>query len=549
MCHHPLRTNVPNETRAMTNYPVNYLPQPAPMPVKPPSQIAQINLIINQITSNFSILKNSYGTIFFAHNVTHSFYFIDDPRVYDNIKSFLFSFNLKINDSHIKHAISIIKSNQIFLSDFFCVRANKYFEKIYFVFKEFVFLSIDKSGFISVLNSNNPEMFNLPFYFVKNDAIRPCPYNIDIDLLTTHYYPPNNNHAKNIRDKLLSRNNTSPLFNLFKHIGVPVNCNILILTWIVQALMPEQYENFVALEITGESGSGKTTLQKMIHILIDLNAEFFSPLPKNKKELGEILLNEYITSFDNVSEIKDAVQDELAKLLVGGSFDLPKLSKQNPRTLFLKKPLMLNAITPVINHPELSKFTITIELQPQTTVRVNDFCIERLFNESLFNLFNDAFIEILCLTALTFSRLNNQENVSELQQHNPVGPLKRFCKIGIIVAEELGLTSDVFWNQFNQQQQNRLAALAEKNPIIEAILKLFEQDPRTDMTCSPQEWMNHLEPFKASLQSDKHWPHNAKQMGVYLKQAVPILRQHDILCESLGKRGSVYLWNIKMNLA
>lgn len=105
---------------------------------------------------------------------------------------------------------------------------------------------------------------------------------------------------------------------------------------------------------------------------------------------------------------------------------------------------MLNAITPVINHPELSKFTITIELQPQTTVRVNDFCIERLFNESLFNLFNDAFIEILCLTALTFSRLNNQENVSELQQHNPVGPLKRFCKIGIIVAEELGLTSDVF---------------------------------------------------------------------------------------------------------
>jgi energy-coupling factor transporter ATP-binding protein EcfA2 len=518
-----------NPLPGQPHMPANLLPQAQQNNNQNRNQTLQVLVFIK---TYFFIAKSCHENYFIVDPPTLKIYFIDDPAISNMLKNkYLKTTQSILTNKAIKDSIDFLKAEECIIHNNLYVRVACFKHVAYVQMNDYEFLSIYSNGAWNIQNATQIHDPNFQFkpWFFKPNAFEPTyrpiffnGYPRQLPLITND-----------------QQRQSLALFQIFNKFGLK-DSELLLITWMISAWIPDG--NLTALEITGEPQSGRTTLQKIIRLLIDPSVLFFSKLPNNAKELKSILLDSYVLSFDHVSTIKPEIQKEFSRLLTGDFFELPTTSKQETRKFFIKRPIILNSIDSTINEPELSKFTITVDLEPLKNVKIITF--ENLIRDS-HDLFAQTFSELASLTAYVFSnpRLKQVENT--FSETTSIVHLTEFCNIGKLIAERLGYNSSTFWEQFKQQRERRFTAESIKNPVVEAIRLWIENEEQNSRTLSPQGWISELKPYRKKLASDTNWPSSAKYMGSALKHAAPILREHGIRCFSQGKRGSYCFWQIE----
>ena len=148
---------------------------------------------------------------------------------------------------------------------------------------------------------------------------------------------------------------------LWKHINIAENDRLLLLSWLVECFRRKTPDPL--LEITGEQGSGKSVTHKFIRNLIDPNKVNLRSLPDKNENLLVPAKNSLIVSFENVSNLKDSMQDLLCTLSTGGGFAVRTLYTSTDETAVeLKRPVVINGISPVVSRPDLLDRSLVLEI-------------------------------------------------------------------------------------------------------------------------------------------------------------------------------------------
>ena len=122
-----------------------------------------------------------------------------------------------------------------------------------------------------------------------------------------------------------SREYHPDIFDQFiRLINIMGNDNKLLLKcYMVSLFIPEIPKPVLMLH--GEQGSAKSTLQELIKMLIYSSSIRTVTFPRDINELVQKLMHNYICYFDNVSEIKEWISDQLCRAVTGSGFSKREL--------------------------------------------------------------------------------------------------------------------------------------------------------------------------------------------------------------------------------
>ena len=98
---------------------------------------------------------------------------------------------------------------------------------------------------------------------------------------------------------------------------------LLLKCYIIGLFIPEVPKPILMLH--GEQGSAKSTLQELVKMLIDPSIIRTLAFPKDNNELVQKLSHNFISYFDNVSDIRDWISDQLCRAVTGSGFSKRQL--------------------------------------------------------------------------------------------------------------------------------------------------------------------------------------------------------------------------------
>ena len=149
---------------------------------------------------------------------------------------------------------------------------------------------------------------------------------------------------------------------LFKKLNISEDYFLIILTWLVQSIASD---NYTLLELIGESNSGKSYTQSVLRSLIDPNIELKTQVPKKIKDLEKQTMIGHVMSFDDVDKLNDDIQLFMVDLMSvnGVKITYPVENREYSPEIFVRRPIIINSVMPVVTHEKLQSKTLTIELK------------------------------------------------------------------------------------------------------------------------------------------------------------------------------------------
>jgi hypothetical protein len=319
------------------------------------------------------------------------------------------------------------------------------------------------------------------------------------------------------------------VLSLFELENLPKDEDILIITWMLNALLPGSQQ--VLLELTGSSSSGRSRAQNFIKQLIDPSSMLLnSDTPKSVGEVHSLAQKDFLISLNNVDKLKNVVQRELSQIMVGRAIDWKSKRRKFDAKVDICCPVILNSLESVVSIPELAEKTLTIELpeldDPEGTP------VSRASEENVFN-------GLIYLLSVVNFRL---ESISLTDKAMP--GWKSFSLIGCIVAEALGREVNEFREQFNRSMHRRRISQAEEMPVVTALMGWWEIHEGEMSEFKTGQWLELLEETRPAWADEAIWPHNPRSLGAALKQATPVLKGLGLELKALGKRGSHTYWKL-----
>ena len=99
-------------------------------------------------------------------------------------------------------------------------------------------------------------------------------------------------------------------------------------------------------------------------------------LPEKNENLLVPAKHSLIASFENVSNLKDSMQDLFCSLSTGGGFAVRTLYTSTDETAVeLKRPVMINGISPLVSRPDLLDRSLLLDI-PQLKERKTSKILE-----------------------------------------------------------------------------------------------------------------------------------------------------------------------------
>ncbi len=321
------------------------------------------------------------------------------------------------------------------------------------------------------------------------------------------------------------------LKTLWNICNIPHNKQILIITYLLEALRPDT--PYPLLEILGEQGSAKSTTQAILRRIIDPNACDLRATPKSPEDLYIAAGSNHLMSYENVSHLTPAIQDGFCTIATGGGFAKRKLYFDSDEVIIhAKNPVMINGISAVITAPDLIDRTITIDLPA---------IINREESPLLWDRFKNSHGKILGILLNIFATaLSKLPNIEMPSNQRP--RLIEFARLGMAIAEAIGLEKIDFMNSFNQSRLEAIERTIDENPVITPLLTWFEANDFKTTQLPLHELFEAI--GKNRLTNSEGWPKTTKSFGDTLRRIAPVLRPLGVDIKSLGKRGAFVRWQV-----
>lgn len=117
------------------------------------------------------------------------------------------------------------------------------------------------------------------------------------------------------------------------------------------------------LIIYGPPGAAKSWCSKLTRWIIDPSATYLLRMPKNQRELVQMLFHHWAAFFDNLSSLPDWISDDLCMAVTGGGFSKKELYTDDDDIIYqFRRVVLLNGINVAAVKPDLLDRSILIEL-------------------------------------------------------------------------------------------------------------------------------------------------------------------------------------------
>lgn len=318
-----------------------------------------------------------------------------------------------------------------------------------------------------------------------------------------------------------------PLWDL---VNIPQEVRLIVVAWLLECLREDTPH--VVMELVGEQGSAKSTTQKLLKMLIDPNVANLRAAPKKADDVWIGANNCHLISFENISYLGQAYQDDLCVLATGGAHSTRMLYTNKEEVIIeLRKPIILNGITVNVTAQDLLDRSLHIELQPVKS-RLQSKNVDEDFARQyplIVGALLDQFVSALkLLDSITIDDADKPRMVD-------------FAYLGEAVFQANGFADGTFIELYKSMRQKGVYRTIESIPIGLGLLSYLQINPKG--------WSGKLVDLLEDLESHKpkgetNWPKSAKGMGDALRRLTPALRTLGFNCKSHQKHGGYILWEI-----
>lgn len=276
----------------------------------------------------------------------------------------------------------------------------------------------------------------------------------------------------------------------------------------------------------GPHGSAKSTFHELVKKVIDPAAALTSAFPNSLAELVQQLDHNYLTFFDNVSEIRHLTSDALCRAVTGSGFVKRTLYENDEDFVYnMKRAIGFNGINIIANRPDLLDRVLSLDMK-QIDKRKrrkleyinNEF--QRLLPYLLAYLF-DVVVKVL-------------DRIGEVKLEE-LPRMADFAEISELVARCLGYEDNQFIQAYNRNISNMNEEAVEVSTVATAIIELMSQIPvwkgKADAL---RVKLNEVVVAKKELSSivyAKGWPRTPHALRARLTEIEPNLKEIGIIVD------------------
>jgi hypothetical protein len=228
--------------------------------------------------------------------------------------------------------------------------------------------------------------------------------------------------------------------------------------------------------------------------------------------------NNRMLCFDNMSDLKPDLADDLCRLATGGGFGGRRLYTNDDVAAFAaKRPVLLNGIPELTTRGDLADRALVLQLKPIPPEH-------RRTEDQLREAFESAHPQ--GLAALLNAVVVGLQRLPEVRrQPTALSRMADFTQWGVAVAPALGWSGAAFLAAYEANRQAAIELVTEDDPVATPVLAYLEGRPRKRWTGTASELLNAVR--DAVDENDRGClPKTPGAFGRALARAEPILSAH-----------------------
>lgn len=278
--------------------------------------------------------------------------------------------------------------------------------------------------------------------------------------------------------------------------------------------------------IIGQEDSAKSDRSALIKMLVDPSGdkldEQLGQFGRNDDDLNVRFANNYMSIFDNLSDITPEQSDTLCKAVTGASYSKRQnYSDADEVVLKFQRKIILNGISVNIEHSDLVRRTINYftERIPSDEKLTRSQVMDK-FKEILPDLYGQIFFVISEAIQYYDDVLENTKEIPGMAE---------FSIWGECISRALGNEEGLFLKNYSEKLRNNSDLLNENNCIISFLEHTFDNQNATEITYQNGRWFALLESYATSEGIDKksrNYPKSSAQLKSWINRSKPLLHQH-----------------------
>lgn len=239
---------------------------------------------------------------------------------------------------------------------------------------------------------------------------------------------------------------------------------LLYLCYLVSSFIPDIQHPILLL--SGGKGSAKSTFTDLTKAIVDPSALNRLSFPKKYDELAMVLSQNWMVSFDNVSQIDDWLSDALCKACTGEAFSKRRLyTDEDPIIVSYKRSVLINGLNVPAEKADLLDRILLFATEPiPKNQRKSERELIAAFKQALPSILGGIF-----------------DTLSKAMKHRKDVPTHNLCRLadfdlwGRAIAIALGYTAEDFIRalEVNISRQNEEAV--RQSVVATAIVEFMEK--------------------------------------------------------------------------
>jgi len=279
--------------------------------------------------------------------------------------------------------------------------------------------------------------------------------------------------------------------------------------------------------IHGEHGSSKSTITRSVAKILDPAAMNVSSIPTTANDLALLFNNQYVTNFDNVSEISQEESDMMCRAITGEGFTKRKLYTDDAIIIWnYKRKIIINGITPSLDYPDFKDRSILYETTPvREDERISEEEFQARFNKLLPFVIDEIFT-ILSQALLMYRRIKKEIH-TKLRMAD-------FTVFGECISRMLKNTDFSFVKAYRDKLDIDSLKMVDSYPVIEYITEIM--DTKNKLEVSVQDLFSEINDMALKKPLDTFskeikFPKAPNQLSTQINQLKSTFRRHNLEIE------------------
>lgn len=310
--------------------------------------------------------------------------------------------------------------------------------------------------------------------------------------------------------------------------GLSETSLLLVMTWMILTWMPDKKQ--VLLELRGGDNNHVLQVQRIIKQLIDPSRQpGDNDLPTGTAAFDAFCQQEYVISLERFEKLTPGQQKNLVSVMEGREVEwVWRDGKKQKIRINVQCPVMISCLESPLTDTMLMARTVSIDTNHGQSSEI-DVLSEYMQTGML--------IDLLALFGLVQQSVDQPVSPEKTERYRRQGLLSDFCRIGELVAINLGRSEEDFWKQLDYAQSIGQEDAFESDDIAQLLVRCWEDNASEAIEFSMTDWL-HLLPTYLEEDQEDGFPTSQKALSIRFKKASEVLKSYGLLLESTGRMGS-----------